>query len=90
MVFADDGLYFQILLTRVPGIGEEFVREDKSYKIVRAQHYIVDDDGRAAFGWHALVDVELQPEEEYTPQKRQKEGSGKEKPRRKSSKRPGN
>ena len=54
---------FDALLTRVPGIGEEIGREDCSYKVLRVQHEPIDDEGRAHFGWHAVVDVELQPDD---------------------------
>jgi len=60
-VDVDDGTSFDMLLTRVPGIGEEINREDRSYKVLHVQHEPVDDDGRARFGWHAFVDAELQP-----------------------------
>jgi hypothetical protein len=43
----------------VPGIGDEIIREDKTYKVVRVLHDRVDDDGRARFGYHAYVDAEL-------------------------------
>ena len=63
-VLCDDGTSFDSLLTRVPGIGEEISREDRSYKITRVRHEPVDDDGRARFGWHAFVDAQLQPPDE--------------------------
>ena len=58
----NDGVSFEILLTRVPGIGEEIMREDRYYKVVRVQHEPVDDDGRTRFGCHAAIDAELLPE----------------------------
>ena len=82
-VYAKDG-DFDILLTRVPGIGEEINKEDWSYKVVRVQHEPVDDDGRARLGWHAFVDAELLPPEDTEPssalrrtrRRRQKRGDG--------------
>jgi hypothetical protein len=62
-VDGSDGMSFDTLLTRVPGIGEEINREDRSYKVMRVRHEPVDDDGRARFGWHAFVDAELLPED---------------------------
>lgn len=62
-VCCDDGVWFDALLTRVPGLGEEIIREEKSYKVIRVWHQPVDDDGRTTFGWHALVDATFQPEE---------------------------
>jgi hypothetical protein len=62
-VQCDDGVWFDVLLTRVPGLVEEMHREEKSYKVIRVWHQPVDDDGRTPFGWHALVDAELQPED---------------------------
>jgi hypothetical protein len=76
-VDAVDGTKFDMLLTRVPGIGEEINREAKSYKILRVQHEPVDDDGRARFGWHAFIDAELQPEEDVQPQKRTRKDNAK-------------
>lgn len=55
---------FDTLLTRVPGIGEEISREDKSYRVVRVQHEPVDDDGRARLGWHAFIEADLLPPED--------------------------
>ena len=63
-VYCDDGVWFDVLLTRVPGLGEEIHRDEKSYKVVRVWHQPVDDDGRTRFGWHALLDAELQPEDD--------------------------
>lgn len=71
-VSATDGTTIECLLTRVPGIGEEIVREDKKYRILRVQHHEVDNDGRAAFGWHAFVDAELLPDEDEKPPKRKR------------------
>ena len=68
-VDADDGSSFDMLLTRVPGIGELVGREDRSYKVLRVWHEPVDDDGRGRFGWHAFIDVELQPREEAIPRR---------------------
>jgi hypothetical protein len=66
-----DGAFFDVLLTRVPGIGEEIIREDRYYKVLRVQHESVDDDGRARFGWHAFVDADLLPlDEEIIGRKR--------------------
>ena len=62
-VKGDDGESFDALLTRVPGLGEEINREDHSYRVVRVWHEPVDDDGRARFGWHALVDAEFRPDD---------------------------
>jgi hypothetical protein len=62
-VCCDDGVWFDALLTRVPGLGEEIIREEKSYKVIRVWHQPVDDDGRTPFGWHALVDATFQPED---------------------------
>jgi hypothetical protein len=65
-VYAVDG-DFDLLLTRVPGIGEEINQEDRSYKVVRVQHEPVENDGRARLGWHAFVDAELLPSEDAEP-----------------------
>jgi len=67
---ADDD--FDLLLTRVPGLGEEISREGRSYKIVRVQHEPVDDGGRARFGWHAFIEAEIVPDEIGTRPKRRK------------------
>ncbi len=66
-VYGDDGESFDVLLTRVPGIGDEIDREAVSYRVVRVQHEPVDDDGRARLGWHAFVEAQLQPEDETPP-----------------------
>ncbi len=66
---------FDTLMTRVPCIGEEIVREDKSYKVVRVQHEPVGASGRARFGWHAFIEAYLMPpddEDLILPSKRRK------------------
>jgi hypothetical protein len=68
-VDANDGASFDTLLTRVPGIGEEIIREEKSYKVTRVQHERVAADGRARFGWHAFIETELQPEDPEPPKR---------------------
>jgi hypothetical protein len=65
----NDGESFDVRLTRVPGIGEEIVRQQNTYKVKRVRHYSVDDDGRAFLGYHAFVKGEFIPEEE-PPRKR--------------------
>jgi hypothetical protein len=65
-VSTDDGKSFDALMTRVPGIGEEINREDRTYRILRVQHEPVDDEGRARLGWHAFLDALLIDPEEMT------------------------
>jgi hypothetical protein len=62
-VKGNDGESFDALLTRVPGLGEEINREDRSYRVVRVWHQPVNDDGRAPWGWHAMVDAEMCPDD---------------------------
>lgn len=57
------GTNFDAHLTRVPGIGEVIVVENRSYQIIRVQHFTVDLDGRAWAGWHAFVEVVLRSED---------------------------
>ena len=81
-VTGNDGIWFDVLLTRVPGIGEGLIREDTTYKVVRVLHNRLDDDGRAEMPYHAYVDVEeLQPD--VKPQTK----GGHKKPRQKTSRR---
>lgn len=54
---------FDALLTRVPSIGEEITKEADQYKILRVQHQMVNDDGRAYLGYHAWIDAKLLPPE---------------------------
>jgi hypothetical protein len=54
-----DGQSFDALVTRVPSIGEEINREDRTYRILRVRHELVDNDGRAHLGWHAFIDAQL-------------------------------
>lgn len=63
-VDVSDGARFDALMTRVPGIGEEINREDRSYRVLRVQHEPINDDGRARVGYHAFVDVNLLPPED--------------------------
>lgn len=63
-VDVNDGTRFDMLLTRVPCLGEELNREDRHYKVVRVQHEPMDFHGLFRIGWHAFVDVELLPAEE--------------------------
>ena len=87
-VDGNDGVSFDVYLTRVPGIGEEIIREDRTYKVLRVRHEAVDDDGKARFGWHAFIEGELQPAEEEPPKKRRNSGKqkrgGQTQPRRRS------
>jgi hypothetical protein len=62
-VDATDGTKFDALLTRVPGVGEEIIVENRSYQIIRVQHAVVNNDGRAEFGWHAFVEAILRSED---------------------------
>ena len=66
-VDGNDGESFDVLLTRVPAIGEEINREARSYKALRVQHEPVDNDGRARLGWHAFVEGQLLSEDEVPP-----------------------
>lgn len=61
---ASDGTRFDILLTRVPCIGENISIEDRSYRVVRVDHEPVNSEGVARLGWHAFLDVERLPPEE--------------------------
>ncbi len=40
---------FDMLMTRVPTIGEEINREDRSYLVIRVQHEPIDSKGTQ--GW---------------------------------------
>jgi hypothetical protein len=62
-VSVEDGSSFDVQLTRVPGIGEEIIREDWSYRVIRVQHEAVDSERKTRSGWHAFVDVNREPEE---------------------------
>ena len=79
-VLVKEDVFFDLLLTRVPSIGEEINREDRSYKITRVRHEPVDPDGRARFGWHAFVDAELLPEDIIPPKKPKRQASRNRKP----------
>jgi len=61
---------FDLLLTRVPGLCECLAKDEKTYRVVGVQHEPVDEDGRGRIGWHALLDVVLEPEPEAPPRKR--------------------
>ena len=54
--------WFDILLTRVPGLGEEVELDCEAYRVVQVTHAPVGYDGRAELGWHAMIEVELVPE----------------------------
>jgi hypothetical protein len=72
-VDGNDGEWFEPLLTRVPGTGEEISHEDRIYKVTRVMHYPVDDDGRPRFGWHAFVHGErIDETESRSPRNRNK------------------
>lgn len=64
--------WFDVLLTRVPGLGEEVGIETDCYRVVRVTHMPVGYDGRAYFGWHAMIEVELVPEPEPRRRKSKK------------------
>jgi hypothetical protein len=62
-VQATDGTKFDALLTRVPGIGEEILVENRNYEITRVQHFVVGRDGRAECGWHAFLEATVRLED---------------------------
>lgn len=62
----------EVLLTRVPGLGDEIEHDGLIYRINRVRHYPVNADGRADFGWHAFVWLELLPEQ--TPPSKPRRG----------------
>jgi hypothetical protein len=53
----NDGRYFTIRLSRVPCVGEEVIVEGDEFLINKVQHDSLDEDGRAAVGYHAYLDV---------------------------------
>ena len=61
--FTDDGDAFDIILTRVPCIGEEISRGSKTYTITSVQHAPVDDDGRSPYGSHGYVEAMFKPDD---------------------------
>ncbi|MBX3357307.1 MAG: hypothetical protein KF745_02655 [Phycisphaeraceae bacterium] len=61
---------FDVLLSRVPGIGEHLSKGGDTYQVTAVQHVPLDEDGRASCGWHALLDAVLIPEP--PPQRRRK------------------
>jgi hypothetical protein len=67
-----NGTSFDVLLTRVPSVGEEITREGDEYRLTRVQHYPVDDDGRAYLGYHAFVFAELLPQDDEPTPKRKR------------------
>ncbi len=71
-VTSSNDVRFDMLLTRVPCVGEELNREDRSYKVTRVQHEPCDHQGYVRLGWHAFVDVDLLAEESPLPRKRNK------------------
>jgi hypothetical protein len=85
-VSTDDGQSFDTLMTRVPGIGEEINREDRTYRILRVQHEPVGDDGRARLGWHAFIDALLLGEEEMNLPRSEEWPKAKRQPRRRRRK----
>lgn len=60
-VFGSDNLMFDVLLTRVPSVGEEIEHGAKQYKVLHVTHVETDDDGRTCCGSHAHVMAELLP-----------------------------
>jgi hypothetical protein len=66
---------FSLLLTRVPVVAEQVEHEGLIYRITGVTNYPVNSDGRARFGWHAMIDLELVPEEVFEKPKRQKQRS---------------
>jgi hypothetical protein len=66
-VDTNNGVSFYIHLTRVPCIGEAIEYEGEYYRVLRVFHSPVNDDGRARFGWHAMIDAEHWPEDHVPP-----------------------
>jgi hypothetical protein len=61
-----DGMpLLNVLLSRVPTIGEEVAVEARIYRVIGVQHSTLDLDGRAAFGTHAHLTVVEVPDEGY-------------------------
>ncbi len=54
-----------VLLSRVPAIGEEVAVEARIYRVIGVQHSTLDLDGRAAFGTHAHLTVVEVPDVDY-------------------------
>jgi hypothetical protein len=57
-----NGTPFDANLTRIPCVGEEVFKESACFRVLRVQHTIVDDDGRAFAGYHAYVEAVEVPE----------------------------
>lgn len=61
-----DGMpLINVLLSRVPAIGEEVAVEARIYRVIGVQHSTLDFDGRAAFGTHAHLTVVEVPDVDY-------------------------
>jgi hypothetical protein len=54
-----------VLLSRVPTIGEEVAVDASIYRVIGVQHSALDLDGRAAFGTHAHLTVVEVPDVGY-------------------------
>ncbi len=64
--------YFDVYLSRVPGLGEEITYGPREYQVIRVIHMPVDNDGRPGIGSHAYVDANILPEEPHIPRQRRK------------------
>lgn len=61
-----DGMpLINVLLSRVPTIGEEVAVEARIYRVIGVQHSTLDFDGRAKFGTHAHLTVVEVPDVDY-------------------------
>lgn len=59
VVHLRSGEFHDVLLTRVPAIGEEIVDGITAYRVTRVQHNPLDVSGRSFLGWHAMVDADV-------------------------------
>lgn len=53
---------FNMVLTRVPCIGEEIAHPEGLFRVVSVEHQQLDNYGWSEFGNHAIVEVESVPD----------------------------
>jgi hypothetical protein len=82
-VDGEDG--FDIALTRVPCVGEQVNRDDRSYAVTKVQHEPIEISGKARFGWAAFIDAELLPPEPDPPRRKSEKSTQRKKRVRKGS-----
>ena len=60
-IMVNDGTWFDVLLTRVPCVGEYLSNQGDTFRVTRVQHSPLYEDGRCWSGLQAILAVPKGP-----------------------------